>query len=396
MAKVVVVGAGPAGASLAYLLASRGIETTLVERRRDFSREFRGEILMPSGHDALNQMGLSQALTGAPHHAILDFALYLNAKLVFEFGLEASDFHGSPPVAISQPLFLENVVKTASALPEFEFVRGVSVRAIDTPVRGVTVRDETGERVIPCDVVIGADGRYSAVRKLLGFEATSMSPPMDIVWCKLPLPAVWPGVKAFVGRGHLLVAYQTWDGALQLGWVILKGTFGELRDKGVEEWVDVMANHVTPELGEHLRAHTSNLEKPFLLESVSDCVTSWSQEGVLLVGDAAHTMSPVGGQGINVALRDAIVAANHLVPALKTGSDLNTALNGIEAERCEEIRVIQEFQAQPPKLILTNSWWGEPLRGLAGMLLRRPAVRERIVPNLEMVLYGIDDVELRV
>ena len=204
------------------------------------------------------------------------------------------------------------------------------------------------------NLVIGADGRNSVVRKQMGVSSHHMSPPMDIVWCKLPCPENWQGVQAYAGRGHLLIAYHTWDGTLQLGWVILKGTFGDLRSKGIDAWVEELANHVSPDLAAHLRTHRDAAQKPFLLEAVSDRVESWSSPGVLLIGDAAHTMSPVAGQGVNIALRDAIVSANHLVPALlnpsSDQSSLTASLKAIENERLPEIEVGRggEFRALSP------------------------------------------------
>ncbi len=223
---------------------------------------------------------------------------------------------------------------------------------------------------------------------------------MDIVWCKLPCPDGWNGMRAYAGRGHLLIAYHTWDDTLQLGWVILQGAFGELRSRGIEQWVEEMANHVTPDFADHLRANRDAVHKPFLLSTVSDCVDRWSAPGVLVIGDAAHTMSPVGGQGINIALRDAIVTANRLVPLLTQSSqdpdELTAALHAIEDERMPEVRRIQALQAQPPKVLLSRAWWGEPVRRIVGGLLSRPAVRQRAAGRLSAFLYGVTEVQLNV
>ena len=403
MKNVVVVGAGPAGASIAYLLASRGIAVTLVERRRDFAREFRGEILMPSGIEALQQMGLGEALAQTDSHVAPDFALYMNGKLIFTENLNPEIFRGHPPLAISQPALLEAIVAEAEKLPKFTFERGVSVKELienNGAVTGVTIRDNGRDKSLPADLVIGSDGRNSVVRKHLNHRVTAKSPPMDIVWCKLPCPDDWPGLKAFVGRGHLLVAYHTWDHSLQLGWVILKGTFGELRNKGIEAWIEEMARHVSPSLAAHLRAHSDAAEKPFLLDTVSDCVDSWSNPGVLLIGDAAHTMSPVGGQGVNIALRDAVVAANHLVPLLNNDAtsvaELTAALLNIEKERRIEVDHIQSLQAKPPKIVLSHAWWGEPVRRLAGFALGTPQIRQKAAQGMSAFPFGVQTVELDV
>ena len=406
--KVVIVGAGPAGATLALLLAQRGVAVTLVERRRDFSREFRGEILMPSGIEALEQMGLADVLTAIPACVQRHGAFHLNGRELFSLELAPEPFAGRLPIAISQPAFLEAVVQAAGQSAHFKFERGVALRSLmrqGERVSGVLIReasgDVAGERALAADLVIGADGRNSTVRRQLGLAARSMSPPMDIVWCKLPCPNPWQGLRAYAGRGHLLVAYRTWDDRLQLGWVILKGRFGALRSRGVDAWIDEMANHASADLAGHLRRNkrSRSAQRPFLLDSVSDRVDRWSLPGALLIGDAAHAMSPVAGQGINIALRDAIVAANHLVPVLSQPFDparLADALARIEAERLPEVARVQRLQALPPKVMLSRAWWGEPVRRAASHALRRPAVRGRMAASASGFLFGVTDVRLQV
>ena len=401
MSHVVIVGAGPAGASLGYLLARRGIEVTLLERRRDFAREFRGEVLMPSGIAAIEQMGLKTQLATLPTYTQPTIDVYLNGRPLFSESLDT----GSPGdvrfMAVSQPALLEMLVGEAGASSSFNLIRGASVKEMirdDGRIAGVCIRTDGEEQELRADLVVGADGRNSIVRKQAGIVARQVSPPMDIVWCELPCPDDWPGVRAYAGRGHLLIAYHKWGDTLQLGWVILKGTFGDLRSRGIEQWVEEMANHVSPDLADHLRAHRDAVQKPFLLDVVSDCVDRWSTPGALVIGDAAHTMSPVGGQGINIALRDAIVAANHLVPVLsqpEPGTNaLVAALDVIEAERMPEIRHVQALQAQPPKVLLSRAWWGEPVRRIVGKLLSKPGVRQRAAGRVSAFLYGVTDVQL--
>ena len=323
MNPVVIVGAGPAGASLAYLLARNGVPVTLLERRRDFAREFRGEILMPSGMDAFEQMGLLDDLLGLPGHVPQNLTLYMNTQPVLSVDLTAT---GVPDnvrfMAVSQVALLEMLVAKADVFENFQFMRGAAIRGLQHDeagrLNGVRIHMDDEERELPASLVIGADGRNSVVRREAGFGLSHAAPPLDIVWIKLPCPQDWLGVRAYAGRGHLLVAYRTWGDGLQLGWVILKGTFKALRDAGLDAWVDEMCNQVTDDLAEHIRAHRHAIERPFLLDVVSDRVESWWAPGIMVIGDAAHAMSPVGGQGINIALRDAVVAANHLVPLLQS------------------------------------------------------------------------------
>jgi 2-polyprenyl-6-methoxyphenol hydroxylase-like FAD-dependent oxidoreductase len=159
-----------------------------------------------------------------------------------------------------------------------------------------------------------------------------------------------------------------------------------------------MAHYVSRDFAGYLRTHRDAVQKPFLLEALSDCVERWSIPGALVIGDAAPTMSPVGGQGLNIALRDAIVAANHLIPVLAPSTPdrqaVATALAAIEAARLPEIRRIQTLQAQPPKLMLSRAWWGEPVRRLVGALLGSTAVRRRAAGRVSVFFHGVTQVSL--
>jgi 2-polyprenyl-6-methoxyphenol hydroxylase-like FAD-dependent oxidoreductase len=225
---------------------------------------------------------------------------------------------------------------------------------------------------------------------------------MDVVWTKLAWPEAWAGrlpARGYVGGGHLMITFPAPDGGLQVAWIVVKGGYGELKSRGVEDWVREMAEHAGPELGGHLRANAGRLVRPFLLRAETDRVLGWARRGALLIGDAAHTMSPVGGQGINLALRDAIVAANHLVPALQAGADpaaLDAAAAAIEPERAPEIDRIQRLAAQPPRLVLARGAVPRLVRRLLPVLLRLGPVRAGAARTAALFLNGVTEVRLRV
>jgi len=360
--RVAIVGAGPAGAALAYLFARRGIGVLLVERQSDFAREFRGEGLMPGGVDALRQMGLGPELDALPQSRISRLEVFLNGRR--ELVLDLSDLPANTPMPrfVSQPPLLEMLVAQAAKFPGFELLRGVTVRDLvydGERVAGVRVEGEAGVRELRADYVIGCDGRASVVRKRARLERPREAQSFDVVWCKLPLPEFMRGsARGCIGRGHFAICFESPDGGLQLGWAIEKGTFGDIRRGGIEHWIGELAANVPDDLAAWIRAHAGSVSSPFLLDVVCDHLDVWNAPGILLLGDAAHPMSPVGAQGINIALRDALVAANHLGPALVRSSDaagLDEAAREVVAERLPEVKQIQRMQAGPPRMMLQQT-----------------------------------------
>jgi 2-polyprenyl-6-methoxyphenol hydroxylase-like FAD-dependent oxidoreductase len=266
-------------------------------------------------------------------------------------------------------------------------------------VVGVRAHGQAGEREWRADLVVGADGRASVVRRELAVPVRRDRTQMDVVWCKVPLPDEMRGearMRAYLGRGHFAIAGPTPDGMLQIGWVIRKGQFGELRARGVEEWIEALAAHVDPPLALHLRAQRGAVSRPFLLDVVADRVARWSAPGALLLGDAAHTMSPVGAQGLNIAIRDALVAANELVPVLTRDAEpreLDAAAERVEALRLPEVRQIQWLQELPPRIALRDTWWVPWLiRALPGLVVGRRAS----APLVRRFTRGVSEVVLRV
>ena len=403
---VIIAGAGPAGCVLAFLLARRGIAVTLLERARDFAREFRGEVLMPSGLEALDQTGLWEQVDAVPHVLLRAIEVYLNGvrRLRQELAVEAFGRHR--PRWMSQPELLEMLVAQAARFPGFRIERGTTVRTLlesQGRVHGVRTLGSAGaESELTADLVVGADGRTSTVRRRAGLPWRSDRVPMDVVWCRLPRPAFLAAdehVRAYVGKGHLLIAAPVPGDQMQLGWLIAKGAYGDLRQRGIQEWQDEMAAHVSPDLADHLRRHRGDATLPFLLSTVSDRALSWSRPGVLLLGDAAHTMSPVGAQGINIAIRDALEGANELVPALESGgapAAIDAACRRVEALRLPELRVIQRLQALPPRILFSSAPWAQLALRLLPRVLGSDVARARSGAIFRRFAFGVTEVGLRV
>ena len=396
---VVIVGAGPAGALLAFLLARRQIGVTLLERQTDFEREFRGEVLMPSGIDALAQAGLGTQLRDIPTTRATTMGLYRGSqlKLIVPMGQLQQ-----VPLIVPQPQLLEMIVTQAAGWESFKLERGVTVRdLIEEKGRVVGVRADThmGPREWRADFIVACDGRESVVRRRLSPRSDATAQIFDVVWAKVPLDGFRfdPQVRGYLSVGHLVIAYQSPLGHLQIGWVIEKGRFGDLRRLG-EEWIDELAPHVSADLAEFLRGQRHAISRPFLLSVVCDRVVDWTAPGVLMLGDASHPMSPVGGQGINVALRDAIVAANHLVPALLSDAlmpgELDRAARRIQEERRPEIVSIQRRQQVAPRLFFRDSVLSRIVLSEPFIALARTILAPLLVRGSQAFLNGVTTVRL--
>ncbi len=345
MSQLLIVGAGPAGALAAYLAAKVGVSVTLIERHETFDREFRGEVLMPSALRVFDDVGLTDAWARVPQQAIDAVELFWRTK-----GIRKFRFRG--PSSISQPALLEMLVEEAAQYPGFTLVRGEGVRDViveNDRVAGVV----TEEREHRASFVIGADGRFSTVRRKAGMTVTSPQQAFDVVWCRVPSDGT-NSARAYLGGGHMTLAIPAHGNMLQVGWVIKKGAYGDLKKQGFEAWVHELAAQIDPPFRAHLLAHTEAMESRAVLSVVCDAVDDPVRPGLLLIGDASHAMSPIGAQGINVALRDAVVVANHLFRALAAGAPpekLDAAARAAHEERRPEIRKIQKIQQRAPRMI---------------------------------------------
>lgn len=361
--RVVIVGAGPAGMVLAYLLARRGVGVTVLETHHDFARAFRGEGLQRSGLDAFHQMGLGEQFDRIQHVELQTIELHSRGRLVFR---DASARHGRAPArVVSQPALLQMLVDEAGKHPSFRLDRGVTVRDFlreDVRVVGVRASADDGPREYRADLVVGADGRHAATRKHSGLPELSIPQRYDVLWLKVPYPDGHPDrttVLVELAANRVLIAFPSADGQLQIGFFIPKGSFPALRARPVTEWTDELIGRVPAYLADHLHAHREAVANSTLLNVVCGRLTEWTLPGLLLIGDAAHPMSPIGGQGINVALRDALVAANHLCPVLTAGSDrsaIDAATRRIRDERWPEVVAVQQMQENQGRQFLNDHW----------------------------------------
>jgi 2-polyprenyl-6-methoxyphenol hydroxylase-like FAD-dependent oxidoreductase len=367
---------------------------TLLERQTDFSREFRGELLMPSGIAALREAGLRQPLDALPNLSFRTVELFRGERRVIAIPIDHLD--PAPRVA-PQPAMLEMIVAeaTKTKFPGFKLERGVTVRDLiyeKDRVVGVHADTLDGPREYRGDFVIACDGRTSVIRKRAALPQDRIMQGFDVIWGHLP--GQFPDghtARAYIGSGHLLIMYPSPEGHTQIGWVIDKGTFGDIKRMG-DRWIDELAPHVSPDLRQYLAAIKTGLVRPFLLDVICDRLREWTAPGLLLIGDAAHPMSPVGGQGINLALRDAVVTANHLGRALMMREDeatLDFAARNIQAERWPEITTIQDMQQIAPRFVASNSLLSRVVTSAPTIAFARLFLASYIARRFDPFLNGV-------
>jgi 2-polyprenyl-6-methoxyphenol hydroxylase-like FAD-dependent oxidoreductase len=347
--QVIIVGAGPTGAVLALMLVQKGIKVKLIEAARNFKRQFRGEGLMPSGLDALEQMDLLKLLSDIPHRTIDAWEFLLSNRSLFKVN-EPIEAKGRCTTLVSQPHLLTAIIQQAETYLHFEFIQGEAAQDLllkNNRIDGVKL---ASGREINADLVIAADGRNSIFRKKAGIDLTELQNNIDILWFKLDSGALSSSSNTFysiIQGKDAFGLFQGSSGQLHIGWGLHANDHDDWKNVN---WVEKLVATSPSWLGEHILQHRASLTQPLLLSVVVGRCDRWSLPGLLLLGDAAHPMSPIRAQGINMAFRDAIVAVNHLVPVLSNSaanlSQIDQVLPVIQQQREPEIIRIQQLQAQ--------------------------------------------------
>lgn len=350
-----IVGSGPAGAVLALLLARKGIPVILLEEHMDFDRDFRGDTIHPSIMQIMDEIGLADKLLQIPHSEAHTMSLQTaeGPVPIADFSHLKTRF---PYIAmIPQMHFLEFITTEAKRYPNFQLVMGARVEKLieeDGYVHGVHYRGRDGWHEVRATLTVAADGRFSRVRKLAGFEPIQTAQAMDVLWFRLPLkPDDVKEAGARLGSGHILVMLNRSD-QWQMAYVIPKGGYQKLRAAGLDALRQEIAT-LLPEWADRLDT-IHEWKQVSVLSVESSRLPRWYRPGLLLIGDAAHVMSPVGGVGINYAIQDAVVAANVLSAPLKAGRVRLSDLALVQRKREWPTRIIQAFQNFMQQRVVSN------------------------------------------
>jgi 2-polyprenyl-6-methoxyphenol hydroxylase-like FAD-dependent oxidoreductase len=343
--KCCVVGGGPAGMMLGFLLARAGVDVVVLEKHADFLRDFRGDTIHPSTLELMYELGLLDDFLKLPHQKVDHLTAQIGDERVRMVDLTHLPTHCKYIALMPQWDFLAFLADRGKRYQTFDLhMRAEATDLIEEGGRVVGLRARTpdGELAIHADLVVGADGRHSTVREKAGFKCDDYGAPMDVLWFRLPR-AKTDETETFghIEAGMMMIMLNRGD-YWQCAFVIPKGGNDRLKADGLEAFRKRIVS-MSPFLADCV-AGLASWDDVKLLTVTVDRLRQWWRPGLICIGDAAHAMSPIGGVGVNLAIQDGVAAANQLAGPLKAGRAGDDDLRAIQARRAFPARFTQKIQ----------------------------------------------------
>jgi len=374
-----IAGGGPAGMMLGHLLARAGVDVLVLEKHADFLRDFRGDTIHPSTLELMHELGALDDFLKLPHQEVRQLGAYVAGERI-----PIADFSHLPTrcrflALMPQWDFLNFIAARATArYPAFRlWMRADVTDLIEEGGRivGLRVTTERGPQEVRADLVVAADGRRSLVRARAGLPVRDLGAPMDVLWFRLSRKPEDPGdTMGYFDPGRIFITINRGD-YWQCGHVIPKGGAEALRRGGIETFRERLAG-IAPFIRDRV-GELRSWDDVSLLTVTVDRLERWYRPGLLCIGDAAHAMSPIGGVGINLAVQDAVAAANLLAEPLRAGRVTTEDLARVERRRLLPTRITQWIQVVVQRRVIAAV--------LAGRLPSRPPLPLRLVARFPVL-----------
>jgi 2-polyprenyl-6-methoxyphenol hydroxylase-like FAD-dependent oxidoreductase len=389
--RCLVVGGGPAGMMLGYLLARSGVQTILVEKHGDFFRDFRGDTVHPSTTELMRELGLlDEFLRDVPHQSMEQLGIGFKGQT-----FDLVDFRHLPTackcvVFMPQWDFLNFLADKAKRYPSFRLEMNTEATGLlweGDRVTGVIAQAAGRPVEIRADVTVACDGRWSVIREQSRLPGTEFPMPIDVLWFRLPRADSAPETLGYLGGGQIIIAIDRGE-YWQCGTIIDKGGFERVRAEGLREFRS-RVSAAAPFLATSLNSLT-DWDQVKLLSVRANRLRQWWLRGLLCIGDAAHAMSPVGGIGVNYAITDAVAAANSLAEPLRNGRVSDEDLRAVQRRRQTPTAIAQRLQGaqtanlhrmsktDPPLWMLRLLSRSTPVKRLLGRMMGLGFRREHI------------------
>jgi 2-polyprenyl-6-methoxyphenol hydroxylase-like FAD-dependent oxidoreductase len=348
-----IAGGGPAGVMLGFLLARAGVSVIVLEKHKDFFRDFRGDTIHPSTLQVMHELGLLEEFLKVRHDEIRNLRVVIGDSEV-----QIADFTHLPSVCkfialMPQWDFLNFLAEQGKRYPGFDLhmeTEATDLVIEDDRVVGLRAKSANGPIEIRADLVVGADGRHSTVRERGGFIVESHGVPIDVLWLRLSRKSDDPEeTGGYINYGRMMVALNRRD-YWQCAFVIHKGGYDQIRAAGLEAFRAEIVR-LAPFLADRVQ-ELEDWDHVSLLTVAVDRLAKWWRPGLLCIGDAAHAMSPIGGVGVNLAVQDAVAAANILAVPLREGRLSTEHLDQIQRRRTFPMKVIQKIQTTVQERLL--------------------------------------------
>jgi len=360
-----VVGGGPAGMMLGYLLGRAGIDVVVLEKHDDFFRDFRGDTVHPSTLEVMSELGLIDGFLKLPHQQLQKLDGVIGGRPVRIADLGRLDIEYPFIAFMPQWDFLNFLRASGARFPSLRVMMNTEVTDLirdGDRIAGVRAMTPGGAIDIEADLTIACDGRHSRVRELSGLAVEEIGAPMDVLWFRAGRrPNDSENISVRIEPGKMLVTFDRGD-YWQCAYVIAKGQYDAVKARGLTALLGDVAR-LAPVLKPGL-SDVRSWDDVKLLTVAINRLKRWSLPGLLCIGDAAHAMSPVGGVGVNLAVQDAVATANHLAGKLASGCPSEDDLDAVRRRREFPVRMTQRMQAVVQNTLISRALTpdGRPLR----------------------------------